>query len=56
MPVTFQALSERERKLWMEAMDGKEPVSLFLLCWESHKTHPYTFQTLRINLKFCLSI
>lgn len=34
MPVTFQALSERERKLWMEAMDGKEPVSLFLLCWE----------------------
>ncbi|XP_011609788.1 oligophrenin-1 [Takifugu rubripes] len=26
MPVTFQALSERERKLWMEAMDGKEPI------------------------------
>uniref|UniRef100_A0A8D0DBQ5 Oligophrenin 1 n=1 Tax=Sander lucioperca TaxID=283035 RepID=A0A8D0DBQ5_SANLU len=25
-PVTFQALSERDRKLWMEAMDGKEPV------------------------------
>uniref|UniRef100_A0A674NA82 Oligophrenin 1 n=1 Tax=Takifugu rubripes TaxID=31033 RepID=A0A674NA82_TAKRU len=31
MPVTFQALSERERKLWMEAMDGKEPVSLFFI-------------------------
>lgn len=30
MPVTFQALSERDRKMWMEAMDGKEPVSLFL--------------------------
>uniref|UniRef100_A0AAQ5YTY1 Oligophrenin 1 n=1 Tax=Amphiprion ocellaris TaxID=80972 RepID=A0AAQ5YTY1_AMPOC len=28
-PVTFQALSEGDRKLWMEAMDGKEPVSLF---------------------------
>uniref|UniRef100_A0A8C6PFK9 Oligophrenin 1 n=1 Tax=Nothobranchius furzeri TaxID=105023 RepID=A0A8C6PFK9_NOTFU len=27
-PVTFQALSEGDRKLWMEAMDGKEPVSL----------------------------
>ncbi|KAG7274140.1 hypothetical protein CRUP_011475, partial [Coryphaenoides rupestris] len=26
-PVTFQALSEGNRKLWMEAMDGKEPVS-----------------------------
>uniref|UniRef100_A0A8D0DBQ7 Oligophrenin 1 n=1 Tax=Sander lucioperca TaxID=283035 RepID=A0A8D0DBQ7_SANLU len=26
-PVTFQALSERDRKLWMEAMDGKEPVN-----------------------------
>uniref|UniRef100_A0A3B4A3E2 Uncharacterized protein n=1 Tax=Periophthalmus magnuspinnatus TaxID=409849 RepID=A0A3B4A3E2_9GOBI len=25
-PVTFQAPSEAERKLWMEAMDGKEPV------------------------------
>uniref|UniRef100_A0A8C5EB62 Oligophrenin 1 n=1 Tax=Gouania willdenowi TaxID=441366 RepID=A0A8C5EB62_GOUWI len=25
-PVTFQALSEGDRKLWMEAMDGKEPV------------------------------
>uniref|UniRef100_A0A673A3J2 Oligophrenin 1 n=1 Tax=Sphaeramia orbicularis TaxID=375764 RepID=A0A673A3J2_9TELE len=29
-PVTFQALSEGDRKLWMEAMDGKEPVSLFI--------------------------
>ncbi|XP_041657009.1 oligophrenin-1-like isoform X2 [Cheilinus undulatus] len=25
-PVTFQALSDRDRKLWMEAMDGKEPI------------------------------
>ncbi|XP_026227092.1 oligophrenin-1 isoform X3 [Anabas testudineus] len=25
-PVTFQAFSEGERKLWMEAMDGKEPI------------------------------
>ncbi|CAL8362594.1 unnamed protein product [Lota lota] len=25
-PVTFQALSEGNRKLWMEAMDGKEPI------------------------------
>jgi len=24
---TFQALSEEDRKLWMDAMDGKEPVS-----------------------------
>uniref|UniRef100_A0A8C3AH86 Oligophrenin 1 n=1 Tax=Cyclopterus lumpus TaxID=8103 RepID=A0A8C3AH86_CYCLU len=27
-PVTFQALSEGDRKLWMEAMDGKEPITL----------------------------
>uniref|UniRef100_H3BXW5 Oligophrenin 1 n=1 Tax=Tetraodon nigroviridis TaxID=99883 RepID=H3BXW5_TETNG len=26
MAVTFQALSERDRRLWMEAMDGKEPI------------------------------
>ncbi|XP_033954777.1 oligophrenin-1 isoform X1 [Pseudochaenichthys georgianus] len=25
-PVTFQALTEGDRKLWMEAMDGKEPI------------------------------
>ncbi|XP_036379957.1 oligophrenin-1-like isoform X2 [Megalops cyprinoides] len=25
-PVTLQALSEANRKLWMEAMDGKEPI------------------------------
>ncbi|XP_041808016.1 oligophrenin-1-like isoform X2 [Chelmon rostratus] len=25
-PVIFQALSEGDRKLWMEAMDGKEPI------------------------------
>ncbi|KAM6911232.1 oligophrenin-1 [Lycodopsis pacificus] len=25
-PVTFQALSEADRKSWMEAMDGKEPI------------------------------
>uniref|UniRef100_A0A674N0G0 Oligophrenin 1 n=1 Tax=Takifugu rubripes TaxID=31033 RepID=A0A674N0G0_TAKRU len=35
MPVTFQALSERERKLWMEAMDGKEPVSLFFILYRT---------------------
>uniref|UniRef100_A0A667XSE2 Oligophrenin 1 n=1 Tax=Myripristis murdjan TaxID=586833 RepID=A0A667XSE2_9TELE len=32
-PVTFQALSDENRKLWMEAMDGKEPVSLFFLIY-----------------------
>lgn len=25
--ITLQALSEANRRLWMEAMDGKEPVS-----------------------------
>uniref|UniRef100_A0A3P9IXH6 Oligophrenin 1 n=1 Tax=Oryzias latipes TaxID=8090 RepID=A0A3P9IXH6_ORYLA len=25
-PVTFQALADGDRKLWMEAMDGKEPI------------------------------
>ncbi|KAI4814392.1 hypothetical protein KUCAC02_003588 [Chaenocephalus aceratus] len=30
-PVTFQALTEGDRKLWMEAMDGKEPVSELLV-------------------------
>ena len=25
---TLQALSEEDRKLWMDAMDGKEPVSV----------------------------
>jgi len=24
---TFQALSEKDRKAWLDAMDGKEPVS-----------------------------
>lgn len=24
--ITMQALSEEERRLWMEAMDGREPV------------------------------
>lgn len=26
---TFQALSEQDRKAWMDIMDGKEPVRLF---------------------------
>lgn len=25
--ITMQALSEEDRRLWMEAMDGREPVS-----------------------------
>lgn len=25
---TFQALSEEDRKLWLDIMDGKEPVSV----------------------------
>lgn len=40
--MTLQALSESNRRLWLEAMDGKEPVSissclsvkyLFCSCW-----------------------
>lgn len=27
---TFQALSEDDRKAWMDIMDGREPVSFFL--------------------------
>lgn len=26
---TFQALSEEDRKLWMDVMDGKEPVIIY---------------------------
>lgn len=31
---TFQALSEEDRKLWMDVMDGKEPVTenIQILC------------------------
>lgn len=28
--MTFQALSDEDRRLWLDAMDGKEPVSLSL--------------------------
>ncbi|GFR91262.1 rho GTPase-activating protein [Elysia marginata] len=30
MPMTFQALSDDDRRMWLDAMDGKEPVRLFL--------------------------
>jgi len=30
-PLTFQALSEEDRKLWLDAMDGKEPVCVGLI-------------------------
>ncbi|NWW68772.1 RHG10 protein, partial [Ifrita kowaldi] len=30
VPVTMQAFSEEDRKLWMEALDGKEAVSIIL--------------------------
>ncbi len=26
LPLTLQALSEEDRRLWLDAMDGKEPV------------------------------
>ena len=36
--ITMQALSEEDRRLWMEAMDGREPVRYhgyqFVLGWE----------------------
>lgn len=31
VPVTMQAFSEEDRKLWMEALDGKEAVSIIFL-------------------------
>uniref|UniRef100_A0A8C3RR52 Oligophrenin-1 n=1 Tax=Chelydra serpentina TaxID=8475 RepID=A0A8C3RR52_CHESE len=31
--ITLQALSEANRRLWMEAMDGKEPVSIQKIVW-----------------------
>ena len=27
---TFQALSEKDRKVWLDAMDGKEPVNIII--------------------------
>ncbi|NWQ70428.1 RHG10 protein, partial [Neopipo cinnamomea] len=32
VPVTMQAFSEEDRKLWMEALDGKEAVTTFFFC------------------------
>lgn len=29
--MTMQAFSEEDRKLWMEALDGKEAVRVFIL-------------------------
>lgn len=49
MPVTFQALSERDRKMWMEAMDGKEPVSLFLISVRDAYTYTLKFS---LNVSF----
>lgn len=40
--ITLQALSEANRRLWMEAMDGKEPVRIFLilsLCFSCYRAH-----------------
>jgi len=30
-PILLQAQDEEDRKLWLEAMDGKEPVSQLLM-------------------------
>lgn len=44
--ITLQALSESNRRLWMEAMDGKEPV----------RTHPlHQSHAVRQN-RLCLSV
>lgn len=32
MTYTFQALSEEDIKAWLDAMDGKEPVSIAVIC------------------------
>uniref|UniRef100_A0A8C7ZQL0 Oligophrenin 1 n=1 Tax=Oryzias sinensis TaxID=183150 RepID=A0A8C7ZQL0_9TELE len=49
-PVTFQALADGDRKLWMEAMDGKEPVSL--LCFYLVKiTQEGVYRTVGSNIQ-----
>lgn len=30
LPITLQALGEDDRKAWIDAMDGKEPVNIFI--------------------------
>ena len=45
MVYTLQALSEEDRRLWLDAMDGKEPVTPQLAA-----RNP----TLAVNIKFYL--
>jgi hypothetical protein len=42
--LTLQALSEEDRKAWLSAMDGKEPVSFFL-----HNANPKTYLCLHFT-------
>uniref|UniRef100_A0A8C0FQ78 Rho GTPase activating protein 10 n=1 Tax=Bubo bubo TaxID=30461 RepID=A0A8C0FQ78_BUBBB len=44
VPVTMQAFSEEDRKLWMEALDGKEAVSVIFF-----NIHLYEATTTRIS-------
>ncbi|XP_072913991.1 oligophrenin-1 [Hemitrygon akajei] len=45
-PVTLQALSEANRRLWIEAMDGKEPIYI------TPNTKPEQMQLSELGLKF----
>uniref|UniRef100_A0A8C6T1L1 Oligophrenin 1 n=1 Tax=Neogobius melanostomus TaxID=47308 RepID=A0A8C6T1L1_9GOBI len=45
-PVTFQAPSEADRKQWIEAMDGKEPM------WTTHFATPTSLELNEIGFKF----
>lgn len=52
-PVTFQALADGDRKLWMEAMDGKEPVSLLCFYLVKSASPIVSSATAKPHLKIC---
>lgn len=46
--ITMQALSEEDRRLWMEAMDGREPVSNNSGKWNNKDPSSALFPTERV--------
>ncbi|KAF1402449.1 Rho GTPase-activating protein 10, partial [Spheniscus humboldti] len=58
VPVTMQAFSEEDRKLWMEALDGKEAVSVNFLNIHLYERHNCSAQLDKIGftvIKKCIS-
>ena len=48
-PVTLQAMTEEDMRLWLDVMDGKEPVSRIVIHVRTWSFHEFNYKSIVLS-------